>query len=685
MPENLVCAGLAILDNATWLTAADGSAVSGTRVIADGIYSTTVTGTFTANAWDDSQSGYFVSEFGAFGISDPITADYQFSNVVENLTFDFQHVNSSGTTYDDMFVIYAYDENGDLLDPADVVAGLTGLVDETVIINPDGSVTLEADGTTANNVTLALPGQISQLTIVFDNGPDGTFSGGAGIGDLSFNVVPPDDIVEGSAGADIIDSAYVGDPEGDRIDANDSTGAQTGNPGSNDDYVLAMGGDDSVRSGAGSDTVFGGTGSDTLRGQGGADELHGEDGNDQLFGGAGTDTLFGGVGNDTLNGGTGADSVDGGSGDDVFRLSGTFGNDTIVGGETGETGGDTLNLEGLTTPTTIDLTANDPEAGSVTSGSSTASFSEIENIELGTARETIVLGDGSGSDTVTGFDVTNSGDGTANDQLNVSGLTSDGGTTPVDAWDVVVTDTNGDGTGDAILTFPGGESITLVGVTPDQVDSAPELFAIGVPCFTPGTMIETAAGEVPVETIRPGDLVRTADAGFQPVRWIGARTLTARDLHDAPDMRPVILRKGAFGNRRKMRVSPQHGMILKTDDGERLIRAKHAAEYLGGKVARVEKSCEHVTYIHIMFDDHQIIFAEGAATEAFYPGPVALGGLDLAARSELLFLFPELAGMVAGSAGVVDAYGHPARAYLKRRDLRTMAQKGVRGAAVDRV
>ena len=45
-----------------------------------------------------------------------------------------------------------------------------------------------------------------------------------------------------------------------------------------------------------------------------------------------------------------------------------------------------------------------------------------------------------------------------------------------------------------------------------------------------------------------------------------------------------------------------------------------------------------------MFDRHQIVFSEGAATESFYPGKVGLGALDRAAREEVMTLFPELRG-----------------------------------------
>jgi Ca2+-binding RTX toxin-like protein len=110
-----------------------------------------------------------------------------------------------------------------------------------------------------------------------------------------------DGIVDGTAGNDLIDSSYLGDPTGDRIDHGDATGyAGTSNQ---DDYVLA---------GAGNDTVYSGLG------------------NDQVYGGSGNDSLFGGTGNDTIDGGSENDVVDGGSGDD--SLLGGTGDDTLYGG-----------------------------------------------------------------------------------------------------------------------------------------------------------------------------------------------------------------------------------------------------------------------------------------------------------------------------------------------------------------
>ena len=563
------------------------------------------------------------------------------------------------------------------------VSALTSDGGTTPVTTADVTVTDDGNG----NAVLSFPGGESITLVGVAPGSVDSAAELVAIG------IPDarDFIVEGTGGNDTIDAGYAGDPELDFIDNNDHS------DGSNDDLVQADEGDDLILSGAGDDTVYGQGGGDTIFGGAGNDSLDGDDdgsataGADSIDGGIGNDTISGDDDNDTLIGGEGNDEIHGGSdadliyagteddtaygdgGDDTVMVEDDFGNDTLRGGETAETDGDTLDLSLVTDDLTIDLTSVNPEKMSVTDGVGTIDAEEFESLILGGGEDTVQLADGGGSDVVAGFDMGDRGDGHTFDQLDVTAMTSDGGTTPVTAWDVVVTDTNGNGTGDAILTFPGGESITLEGVAPSQVDTIPELFSIGIPCFTPGAMIITDKGERPVEDIRPGDKVLTADNGFQPVRWVGSRTLRAEELAAQPELKPVVIRKGAFGNARKMRVSPQHGFVMKTDTGERLIRAKHAAELYGGQIARLDKACEEVTYVHIMFDRHEIVFAEGARTEAFYPGPQALKSIDRGAMTELLTLFPELARVAFGEAGCADSYGPPARDYLLGRDIRAMA------------
>lgn len=307
------------------------------------------------------------------------------------------------------------------------------------------------------------------------------------------------------------------------------------------------------------DLLDGGIGDDTILGSDGVDLLSGGDGNNSLTGGAGDDTFVAGVGADTFSGDSGLDIIDysasgsavsvdlatntlsggdaandvivggingvtgsdfndtltgfdgsgadftnvldGGTGDDHIILADGFGNDTITGGKTGETVGDTLDLSALTGPTTVDLTSANPKADSIRDGTSTATFSKIENITLGSGIDTLVLADESGSDAVRSFTApTDNGDGTfaGGDQLDVSGLQDLGGNA-VNTADVVV---SGDTDGNAVLSFPGGETLTLIGVVPAAVSNPAALAAMGIPLAGP---VDGTAGADLINTYYLGD------------------------------------------------------------------------------------------------------------------------------------------------------------------------------------
>lgn len=95
-----------------------------------------------------------------------------------------------------------------------------------------------------------------------------------------------------------------------------------------------------------------------------------------------------------------------------------------------------------------------------------------------------------------------------------------------------------------------------------------------------------------------------------------------------------------------MRVSPQHRMLLSDwrcklicGTGEVLVAAKHLINDLSIR----PQTGGTIDYIHILFDDHQIVMAEGIASERFHPGRVRMGAMPDAARCEILDLLPELA------------------------------------------
>jgi hypothetical protein len=186
-----------------------------------------------------------------------------------------------------------------------------------------------------------------------------------------------------------------------------------------------------------------------------------------------------------------------------------------------------------------------------------------------------------------------------------------------------------------------------------------------VPCFVAGTRILTPEGEVPVEALRPGDLVVTLDDGPQPLRWTGSRTVAAEG-----DFAPVLIRAGAFGAHGALCVSPQHRVLVRDPlaelmfaDPEVLVAAKDLVN--GDSVTRQEGGT--VCYVHLLFDRHQVILSEGLATESFLPGPAMTQALAPETLRELLALFPDL------DPETGEGYGPAARRMLRAHEARALA------------
>ena len=164
-------------------------------------------------------------------------------------------------------------------------------------------------------------------------------------------------------------------------------------------------------------------------------------------------------------------------------------------------------------------------------------------------------------------------------------------------------------------------------------------------CFLAGTMIATPKGDVPVETLHEGDLVLTRDHGPQPLVWTSFSHVSTEELDRAPNKRPIRIEAGAMGDglpRRMVEVSPQHRVLLSHAGQEYLISARHLM-MAGVPGVTVRREDTNFTLIHIAFDDHQIVQAEGAAMESFFASPVAMSALDLPQRLSLILAFPEIA------------------------------------------
>jgi hypothetical protein len=195
-------------------------------------------------------------------------------------------------------------------------------------------------------------------------------------------------------------------------------------------------------------------------------------------------------------------------------------------------------------------------------------------------------------------------------------------------------------------------------------------------CFTPGTTITTPRGPVLVEDLKVDDLVITADNGLQAVRWIGRKRMTGARLMAYPKLRPIRIRKDAFGAGmpcRDMHVSPQHRMLIDADralihHGEREVLAP-AKGLINDYSVTVDYEVKQTDYIHILFDHHEIIFANNTPTESFHPGHMAMSAIDDAPRAELFEIFPELENNT-------KTYGPAARKVLQVSEAMTMEDEG---------
>ena len=188
--------------------------------------------------------------------------------------------------------------------------------------------------------------------------------------------------------------------------------------------------------------------------------------------------------------------------------------------------------------------------------------------------------------------------------------------------------------------------------------------ARGVICFTPGTRLLTPQGLRPIEHLRGGDLIETRDNGPQKVLWTGHRAMTGARLYAMPHLRPIRFRAAALGRNRPdldLLVSPQHRMLVRGRAAQALFNCDEvlvaAQDLLNDTTITVDRSLRAVTYVHIMLEHHNILWANGMETESFHPANSDLAAMDPAQRGGLLDLMPTL-------ARDPHSYGDPARRNL---------------------
>jgi len=260
--------------------------------------------------------------------------------------------------------------------------------------------------------------------------------------------------------------------------------------------------------------------------------------------------------------------------------------------------------------------------------------------------------------------------------ITVGGVTYNAGTNLWNLGEATITNTTTGETGQLLMIGLSSSVATIFGVsstitmipgqsyTVTSVDFGSNDYEWAelepVVCFNRGTFIKTQTGARPIEDLVAGDLIMTMDRGYQPIRWIGSSKREATG-----DLAPILIRKGALGNDRDLRVSPQHRMLLQGWQAEMLFGEEEVlatAKSLVNDHSILRDEGGEVEYFHILFDTHEIIYAEGAPSESFHPGEQGWKALDQATRDEILTLFPEL------SDGRFEDYGASARTSLKHSE-----------------
>ena len=495
--------------------------------------------------------------------------------------------------------------------------GTTATVTAVIVQATDGKLFFAPDRT-ANPAPDTVAYEAGPIVSVRLNGVNGNVNNFSGL-DINRIVTGFDDgYIDGTSGNDIIDANHI-EPianGSDRVDNGD--GISSAGTGWQDDRIRAGAGNDTVYAGLGNDNVDGGTGSDTI------------------YGGAGNDTLYGGAGNftDTIYGGDGNDTIDGGDGDDL--LFGDAGNDTVIGGN----GNDTINGGN----------GNDTLQGGA--GNDTITVGVGDNATGGADTDTFLLDFGqtssNGSTTIT---IDGGTTGNDYDTLDLSGRGAFTLTTTLDA--------DGDSRS-GTAAYASGQTVNFA-----EIENL-------VVCFAHGTMIAADGGARPVEALAVGDKLVTRDHGLQVIRWIGKRHLDQRALDLHPQLRPILIAKGALGGglpSRDLMVSPQHRMVVRSrivgrmfDAEEVFVAAKHL---VGIKGVSVASDVMEVIYYHLLCDNHEIVQAEGAYAETLFAGPQALKAMTPQALREIRLIFGE-APFLNRVLALPVPKGHQARKMVER-------------------
>lgn len=177
-----------------------------------------------------------------------------------------------------------------------------------------------------------------------------------------------------------------------------------------------------------------------------------------------------------------------------------------------------------------------------------------------------------------------------------------------------------------------------VGYTLIQCDAAPAAARLAdalAPALGRGTAIAMADGtQRPVESLVAGDLVLTRDNGPQPVRQVLTGTVRALG-----QFAPIVVAPGALGNARPLVLGQQQRVYVYGGGASGGRGARSALLVSVGDLADDERIARRpggfFDYIGLVFDRHEVIYAECVPTESILVNDDTVGRLLPWARALL--------------------------------------------------
>jgi hypothetical protein len=196
--------------------------------------------------------------------------------------------------------------------------------------------------------------------------------------------------------------------------------------------------------------------------------------------------------------------------------------------------------------------------------------------------------------------------------------------------------------------FTLGEYGYVITNAPIETNDSYQFEEVDYLCFLAGTLIQTENGEVPVETLRAGDMVlvrRLGQIRFEPLVWVGRTQARVSRGRDARKAAPIHIAAGALSRSmpaRDLRVSPEHALLV---DGALV----PAGLLVNGTTITQPLHPRDITYYHLELETHGLLLSDGAWSESYRDE----GNRHLFNNASILHIAGEFDG--AGARGPSDA------------------------------